>query len=79
VAAANGRVVAAVAVARGGEQPWWGTAAQRMEPVASTNIFLDHLLAVPNWQTALRWQAAQQVQASAFTGGSTTTRRWTSR
>jgi cell wall-associated NlpC family hydrolase len=117
VAAANGRVVAAVAAARGGDQaavialitglaesglrvltnphdpagnafpsqgvgsdhaslgifqqqPWWGTAAARMEPVASTNIFLDHLLAIPNWQTAPPWQAAQQVQSSAVAGGS---------
>ena len=117
VAAANGRVVAAVAVARGGDQaalialitglaesglrvlatphdpagnafpgqgtgsdhgslgifqlqPWWGTAAQRMEPVASTNIFLDHLLAIPNWQAAPPWQVAQRVQASAFADGS---------
>jgi cell wall-associated NlpC family hydrolase len=117
VAAANGRVVAAVAVARGGDQaavialitglaesglrvlsnphdpagaafpsqgvgsdhaslgifqqqPWWGTAAARMEPVASTNIFLDHLLAIPNWQAAPPWLAAQQVQASAFADGS---------
>ncbi|MHB8185777.1 MAG: C40 family peptidase [Dermatophilaceae bacterium] len=117
VAAANGRVVAAVAVARGGDpaalialitglaesglrvlanpndpagnaypsqgvgsdhaslgifqqQPWWGTAAQRMEPVASTNIFLDHLLAIPNWQALPPWLAAQSVQASAFSDGS---------
>jgi cell wall-associated NlpC family hydrolase len=117
VAAANGRVVAAVAVARGGgqaavialmarlaesglrvlanpndpagnaypsqgigsdhaslgifqQQPWWGTAAARMEPVASTNIFLDHLLAIPNWQAAPPWRAAQTVQASAFADGS---------
>jgi cell wall-associated NlpC family hydrolase len=117
VVAANGRVVAAVAVARGGDpaalialitglaesglrvltnpndpagnaypsqgvgrdhaslgifqqQPWWGTAAQRMEPVASTNIFLDHLLAIPNWQALPPWQVAQSVQASAFSDGS---------
>jgi cell wall-associated NlpC family hydrolase len=116
-AAANGRVVAAVAVARGGDQaavialitglaesglrvlanpndpagnaypsqgvgsdhaslgifqqqPWWGTAPARMEPVASTNIFLDHLLAIPNWQAAPPWLAAQQVQTSAFSDGS---------
>jgi cell wall-associated NlpC family hydrolase len=115
--AANGRVVAAVSVARGGDQaalialmvgltesglrvltnpndpagnafphdavgsdhaslgifqqqPWWGTAAQRMEPVASTNLFLDRLLSVPHWQTAPPWQAAQSVQASAFSDGS---------
>lgn len=116
-AAANGRVVAAVSVARGGDQaalialmvgltesglrvlanpndpagnafphdgvgsdhaslgifqqqPWWGTAAQRMEPVASTNLFLDRLLSLPHWQTAAPWQAAQSVQASAFSDGS---------
>jgi hypothetical protein len=101
-AAANGRVVAAVSVARGGDQaalialmvgltesglrvlanpndpagnafphdgvgsdhaslgifqqqPWWGTAAQRMEPVASTNLFLDRLLSLPHWQAAPPW------------------------
>ena len=117
VAAANGRVVAAVAVARGGDQaavialmtglaesglrvlsnpndpagnafpnqgvgsdhaslgifqqqPWWGTAAARMEPVASTNLFLDRLLAIPSWQARSPWQAAQSVQASAFSDGS---------
>ena len=117
VSAANGRVVAAVSVARGGDQaalialmaglaesglrvlanpndpagdaiahdgvgrdhdslgifqqrPSWGTAAQRMEPVASTNLFLDRLLSLPNWQTAPPWQAAQSVQASAFADGS---------
>jgi peptidoglycan DL-endopeptidase CwlO len=115
--AANGRVVAAVSVARGGDQaalialmtgltesglrvlanpndpagnaypndgvgadhdslgifqqrPSWGTAAQRMEPVASTNLFLDRLLSLPNWQAAPPWQEAQSVQASAFAGGS---------
>jgi cell wall-associated NlpC family hydrolase len=117
VSAANGRVVAAVSMARGGDQaalialmaglaesglrvlanpndpagnaiahdgvsrdhdslgifqqrPSWGTAAQRMEPVASTNLFLDRLLSLPNWQTTPPWQAAQRVQASAFAGGS---------
>jgi hypothetical protein len=116
-AAANGRVVAAVSVARGGDQaalialmvgltesglrvlanpndpagnafphdgmgsdhaslgifqqqPWWGTAAQRMEPVASTNLFLDRLLSLPHWQGVAPWQAAQSVQASAFSDGS---------
>jgi hypothetical protein len=52
------------------QQPWWGTAAQRMEPVASTNLFLDRLLSLPHWHTALPWQAAQSVQASAFSDGS---------
>jgi hypothetical protein len=52
------------------QQPWWGTAAQRMEPVASTNLFLDHLLAIRNWRTAPPWQVAQQLQASTYTDGS---------
>ena len=52
------------------QRPSWGTAAQRMEPVASTNLFLDRLLSLPNWQTAPPWQAAQSVQASAFADGS---------
>lgn len=117
VSAANGRVVAAVSVARGGDRaalialmtgltesglrvlanpndpagnafahdglgqdhdslgifqqrPSWGTAAQRMDPAASTNIFLDRLLSLPNWQAVPPWQAAQSVQASAFADGS---------
>src|SRR5664280_1268840 len=41
-----------------------------MEPVASTNLFLDRLLSLPHWQTAPPWQAAQSVQASAFSDGS---------
>ncbi|MHB1472995.1 MAG: C40 family peptidase [Dermatophilaceae bacterium] len=52
------------------QRPSWGTPAQRMEPVASTNLFLDRLLSLPNWQAAPPWQAAQSVQASAFADGS---------
>jgi hypothetical protein len=52
------------------QRPSWGTAAQRMEPVASTNLFLDRLLSLPNWQAIPPWQAALSVQASAFTSGS---------
>ena len=117
VSAANGRVVAAVSEARGGDQaalvalvaglaesglrvlanpndpsgngfpnngvghdhdslgifqqrPSWGTAAQRMDPAASTNLFLDRLLSLPNWQAAPPWLAAQSVQVSAFADGS---------
>jgi cell wall-associated NlpC family hydrolase len=50
------------------QRPGWGTAAQRMDPVASTNLFLHTLLAVPGWQQADPWVAAQQVQRSAWTG-----------
>jgi hypothetical protein len=52
------------------QRPSWGTAAQRMEPVASTNLFLGRLLSLPNWQAAPPWLAAQSVQASAFADGS---------
>jgi len=52
------------------QRPSWGTASQRMEPVASTNLFLDRLLSLPDWQTAPPWRAAQSVQASAFADGS---------
>jgi hypothetical protein len=50
------------------QRPSWGTAAQRMDPVTSTNLFLDALLALPNWSSMEPWRAAQSVQRSAFTG-----------
>lgn len=46
----------------------WGTVAQRLDPVESTALFTDRLLALPGWQTLNPWLAAQAVQASAFTG-----------
>jgi peptidoglycan DL-endopeptidase CwlO len=46
----------------------WGTAAQRMDPAASTNLFLDALLRRPDWSSVEPWRAAQDVQQSAFTG-----------
>jgi cell wall-associated NlpC family hydrolase len=50
------------------QRPSWGTAAQRMDPIASTNLFLDALLAVGGWQSMPPWRAAQTVQRSAFDG-----------
>ena len=46
----------------------WGTAPQRMDPVTSTNLFLDAMLAAPSWPAAEPWRIAQDVQRSAFTG-----------
>jgi cell wall-associated NlpC family hydrolase len=46
----------------------WGSAAARMDPVTSTNAFLDSLLAVEDWGTLPPWVAAQRVQRSAFDG-----------
>lgn len=51
------------------QQTWWGTAAQRMDPVASTNLFLDRLLSLSGWSTMLPWVAAQAVQASGTASG----------
>lgn len=52
------------------QRPNWGSAAQRMDPVASTNLFVTRLLSLPGWQSLPPWQAAQRVQASAFADGS---------
>jgi cell wall-associated NlpC family hydrolase len=39
-----------------------------MDPVESTNLFLDALLAVSAWTDLPPWEAAQAVQRSAFDG-----------
>jgi cell wall-associated NlpC family hydrolase len=57
------------------QRPGWGTAAERMSPTASTNLFLDALIAVPNWRAMTPWNAAQMVQRSAFTGTPTSSNR----
>jgi cell wall-associated NlpC family hydrolase len=54
------------------QRPSWGTAAQRMSPAESTNLFLDALLALPDWATTPPWRASQLVQRSAFDGRPTT-------
>lgn len=46
----------------------WGSVSQRLDPVASTNLFIDRLLALPGWQGEEPWQAAQDVQVSAYDG-----------
>lgn len=46
----------------------WGSAQQRLDPIASTNLFLDRLLALSDWRSVDPWQAAQKVQKSAFDG-----------
>lgn len=44
----------------------WGAPAQVTDPVYSTTIFLERLLAVPGWDTLPVTVAAQTVQRSAF-------------
>jgi hypothetical protein len=50
------------------QRPSWGTAAQRLDPVASANLFLDRLLSRPDWRSVDPWRAAQDVQVSAYDG-----------
>jgi cell wall-associated NlpC family hydrolase len=50
------------------QRPSWGTAGQRLDPVASTNLFLDRLLALPTLNTESPWRVAQTVQQSAYDG-----------
>lgn len=46
----------------------WGSAAERMDSVTSTNLFLDALLSQDGWESRPPWVAAQHVQRSAFDG-----------
>jgi peptidoglycan DL-endopeptidase CwlO len=46
----------------------WGSVAERMDPVSSTNLFLDRLQSHDGWDTVAPWVAAQDVQRSAFDG-----------
>lgn len=50
------------------QRPAWGSAAQRMDPTTSTNLFLDALLTTPGWSTLPPSYAAQLVQRSAYDG-----------
>ena len=50
------------------QRPSWGSAAQRMDPTASTDLFVDALIALPNWESHPPAVAAQLVQRSAFDG-----------
>jgi cell wall-associated NlpC family hydrolase len=44
----------------------WGTPAEILDPVHATNAFLDHLIAIPNWQQLPLGEAAQDVERSQF-------------
>jgi cell wall-associated NlpC family hydrolase len=50
------------------QRPSWGSAQQRLDPVASTNLLLDRLLAMTGWRGSEPWTAAQHVQNSAYDG-----------
>ncbi|WP_051791585.1 C40 family peptidase [Amycolatopsis jejuensis] len=46
----------------------WGSPADILNPVHATNTFLDHLIAIPGWDTLPPGQAEQAVQHSGFPG-----------
>ena len=46
----------------------WGTAAEEQDATDAAGLFIEHLLAVPDWQTIQPWVAAQDVQNSAYSG-----------
>jgi cell wall-associated NlpC family hydrolase len=46
----------------------WGPVAARMDVTGSAVLFFERLLALPDWQEMLPWQAAQSVQRSAYDG-----------
>ena len=46
----------------------WGTAAQRLDPVISTDLFTARLQGVARWQQLAPWVVAQEVQRSAYDG-----------
>jgi peptidoglycan DL-endopeptidase CwlO len=54
----------------------WGTTAQEQDPTNATGMFIQRLLAVPNWQSIHPWVAAQAVQRSAFDDGSNYEVNW---
>jgi peptidoglycan DL-endopeptidase CwlO len=46
----------------------WGTASEEQDPADAAGMFVQHLLALPDWQSSSPWVAAQDVQDSAFNG-----------
>ena len=54
----------------------WGTAAQEQDPTDATGMFIARLVSVPDWQSLTPWVAAQDVQHSAFTGGTNYEANW---
>ena len=43
----------------------WGSPVEEMDPTAATGLFVQHLLATPDWRAMVPWEAAQAVQRSA--------------
>jgi cell wall-associated NlpC family hydrolase len=54
----------------------WGTPAEEQDPSDATGMFVQRLLAVPNWESIEPWMAAQLVQHSASSNGMTYQANW---
>jgi cell wall-associated NlpC family hydrolase len=54
----------------------WGTTAEELDPTDATGMFIQHLMADPDWQSILPWVAAQAVQRSAFSDGANYRVNW---
>jgi NlpC/P60 family len=54
----------------------WGTTAEEQDPTDATGMFIERLMAVPDWQGIAPWAAAQDVQRSAFRGGTNYEANW---
>jgi cell wall-associated NlpC family hydrolase len=54
----------------------WGTASEEMDAAEATSMFVDRLLMVNRWQWIQPWQAAQDVQRSAFSDASNYRAHW---
>jgi hypothetical protein len=61
------------------QTPMWGSAAECMDPIASTDLFVDVCLDMGLTRVSSGvpgWEAIQQVQRSAFADGSNYRRQW---
>ena len=54
----------------------WGSASQELDPTQSTVMFVRRLSAVPGWSSMAPWDAAQQVQRSAFANADNYKANW---
>lgn len=47
----------------------WGAPERLVDPRSASGLFYDHLLKIPDWQSEVPWQTAQQVQSSPSADG----------
>ncbi len=47
----------------------WGAPERLIDPASAAGLFYDRLLKIPDWQSGVPWQTAQQVQSSPSADG----------